>query len=92
MSGVAKGDETVESSRQDRGRMVEVARTNDPVLLSFARSVLGDAGIASVVADHNMSVIEGSLRMWRQRILVAEDDLDSAREVLALAELPLGVE
>ncbi len=40
--------------------MEEVLRTNDAVLLSYVEALLADAGIAAVVLDANMSVLEGS--------------------------------
>ncbi len=40
--------------------MRPVLKTNDWVLLSFARSLLVDAGIESVVFDENASVMDGS--------------------------------
>jgi len=41
--------------------MREVLRTNDAVLLSFAESVLRQAGITSVTADQHISMQEGSI-------------------------------
>ena len=41
--------------------MRELLRSNDAVLISFAQSVLRQAGIDSFVADQHMSVVEGSI-------------------------------
>ena len=41
--------------------MLEVLRSNDAVLLSYAQSVLRQAGIASLIADQYISVMEGSI-------------------------------
>ncbi|MFN8192993.1 MAG: DUF2007 domain-containing protein [Nocardioidaceae bacterium] len=70
-----------------RSRWVEVARSNDPVLVSFLQVLLQDAGIDATVADNNMAVIEGSITVWRRRVLVPEDALDEARQVIADAEI-----
>lgn len=63
--------------------MKEVIRTNDPVLLSFVEAVLRDAGIAAVVLDQNMSVLEGSIGVLPRRVLVSDDDYDEAASLLA---------
>jgi hypothetical protein len=67
--------------------MQEVLRTNDAVLLSFAESVLREAGIASTLADQHISVIEGSIGAFPRRLLVGSDDWDAARRALTEAGL-----
>ncbi len=67
--------------------MEELLRTNDPVLLSFAQSLLGDADIAVLVADQNMSIVEGSLGVIPRRLLVPRDRLEEARRILTDADL-----
>lgn len=67
------------------GAMVELLRSNDPVLISFAASLLADAKITHSVADSHMSVIDGSIPVVTNRILVAEDELDAARDLLTEA-------
>lgn len=62
--------------------MIELIRTNDPVLISFVQSLLRDAGIDCLLADENMSVLDGSLGILPRRILVPGDDADSARGIL----------
>ena len=62
--------------------MIELMRTNDPVLISFVEALLRDAGLACFVADQNMSVIEDSLGILPRRIMVSDDDLDDARRLL----------
>ncbi len=62
--------------------MIELIRTNDAVVISFAQSLLKDAGIGSLVADQNMSVLDGSIGILPRRVLVADDDIDAARRVL----------
>lgn len=69
--------------------MIELLRSNDPVLISFAASVLRDAGVQHSVADSHMAVIDGSINAITNRILVPEDQLASARELLADAGVQL---
>lgn len=65
--------------------MEEIIRTNDLVLISFIESLLREAGIGFVVADQNMSVIEGSLGILPRRVLVASDSVEEARGLLTEA-------
>lgn len=69
--------------------MIELLRSNDPVLLSFATSLLVDAGIEHNVADSHMSVIDGSIGALPSRILVARDRYADARCLLADAGVPI---
>jgi hypothetical protein len=62
-----------------------VATSNDPVRLSFLTALLADAGIAAVVLDLHTSMIEGSIGAIPRRLMVATDDEDRARRVLAEA-------
>ncbi len=60
--------------------MEELYRTNDPVLLSFIRSILVDAGIEALIFDNHTSFAEGSIGAIQQRIMVpAEDKNDALR-------------
>ncbi|WFU09671.1 DUF2007 domain-containing protein [Rhizobium sp. CB3090] len=67
--------------------MHELIRTNDPVLLSFAESLMKDAGIHCLVADQAMSILEGSLGMLPRRFLVEDERADQARRILIDAGL-----
>ena len=67
--------------------MHELIRANDPVLLSFAESLMKDAGIHYFIADQGMSVLEGSLGMLPRRLLVDEEMADQARRILIDAGL-----
>jgi hypothetical protein len=67
--------------------MHELIRANDPVLLSFAESLMKDAGIACFIADQGMSVLEGSLGMLPRRLLVDDAMADQARRILTDAGL-----
>jgi hypothetical protein len=63
--------------------MIELVRTNDAVIISFVESLMRDAGIACLVADQNMSVLDGSLGILPRRILVEAGRADEARKILA---------
>ena len=67
--------------------MIELIRTNDAVLLSFAESLMRDAGIHCLIADQGMSILEGSLGMLPRRLLVDADREDEARRILRDAGL-----
>lgn len=67
--------------------MLELMRTNDPVVLGLARSVLEEAGVLAMVADNHMSVLEGSIGVFPQRLLVHRDEMAAARSLLEEAGL-----
>jgi hypothetical protein len=67
--------------------MQELIRTNDPVTLSFAGSLMKDAGIRCMIADEAMSILEGSLGMLPRRFMVEEDRAIQARRILIDAGL-----
>jgi hypothetical protein len=67
--------------------MKELIRTNDAVVLSFAESLMKDAGIGCFIADQGMSILEGSLGLLPRRFLVDEDDAGEARQILIDAGL-----
>jgi hypothetical protein len=67
--------------------MKELIRTNDAVVLSFAESLMKDAGIACLIADRDMSILEGSLGFLPRRFLVADEDAERARRILIDAGL-----
>ena len=63
--------------------MKELIRTNDAVVISFVESLLKDAGISCLVADQNMSVLDGSIGILPRRVMVLEEDMVAARRILA---------
>ena len=67
--------------------MRELVRTNDPVLVTAIEALLKGAEIPHVVLDQNMSVLEGSLGILPRRILVDEDHVAAARQLLQEAGL-----
>jgi len=60
----------------------ELVRTNDAVLISAIEALLTGARIAHMIVDQNMSVLEGSIGIFPRRILVGEDEVDTARRLL----------
>lgn len=62
--------------------MKELVRTNDPVLLSWVQSLLGEQGIESFVFDSYMSVLEGSANAIPRRLMVVDDDYERARRTM----------
>jgi hypothetical protein len=62
-------------------------RTNDAVLVSAVEALLDGAGIEHMVLDQNMSVLEGSIGILPRRVLVADDEVNSARKLLEDAGL-----
>jgi hypothetical protein len=67
--------------------MREIVRTNDAVLLSFVQSILGQAGISTLLADQYISIVEGSICAFPRRLLVGDQDWPDACRVLADAGL-----
>ena len=67
--------------------MRDVLITTDPVLLSFAKSVLSDAGIEATIDDQYTSSIEGSVGILPRRLRVTVDRWEAARAALVNAEL-----
>jgi hypothetical protein len=65
----------------------ELVRTNDVVLLSVIGALLDGAEIGHLVLDQNMSVIEGSVGVIPRRVLVRDDDVRAARQILTDAGL-----
>lgn len=62
--------------------MIELVRTNDPVIISYIEALMRDADIVCLIADQNMSIVEGSLGILPRRVLVDESDLAQAKRIL----------
>ena len=72
--------------------MKDVLKTADPVKLSFARSVLAEAGIESFVLDSGMaSMYGGGIDFVQQRLSVADEDAGEAEALLAEADKDPGL-
>ena len=54
--------------------MKELFRSNDPVRMSRALGLLETEGIPAFPMDQHMSVLEGSLGILPQRLMVADRD------------------
>ena len=67
--------------------MIELFRTNNLIALSYAQSVLAEAGIASFVLDTHMSAIEGSLGALPRRLMVADEHKAQAEAILRTSGL-----
>jgi hypothetical protein len=65
--------------------MQVIARSTDPVRLSFLRALLADAGIDCLVLDAHISAIEGGIGAFPRRLAVATEDAAAARRVLTEA-------
>jgi len=62
--------------------VIELLRTNDPVIISYIQAVLGDAGIETFLFDSNMSIMEGSIGMLPRRLMIDENDAERVRGLL----------
>ncbi len=62
--------------------MRELVRTNDAVVISAIEALLKSANIDHMVVDRNMSVLEGSIGIFPRRILVEDDQIETARTLL----------
>ncbi len=62
--------------------MKELLRSNDPVLLSYVSALLEEEGIVFMIADSNMSVLEGSIGAFPRRVLVESERIGQARSIL----------
>ncbi|MCI0686354.1 MAG: DUF2007 domain-containing protein [Sporichthyaceae bacterium] len=67
--------------------MRELLRTNNLALVSAIEALLIEAEIPHQILDQNMSVIQGSIGAIPRRILVAEDYVPAARQLLSDAGL-----
>ncbi len=63
--------------------MKEILRTGDPVQLSWVSAMLAGENIETIVLDTHMSFAEGSASAIPRRIMVADEDYEAARRLLA---------
>jgi len=54
--------------------MKELLRTTDPTTIAFATHLLNGEGIATFPLDVHMSILDGSLGILPQRLMVADRD------------------
>jgi hypothetical protein len=64
----------------------EIARSTDPVRLSFLTALLADGGVTAILFDTHASIVQGSLGVLPQRLMVVDDEYDEAVEILKSAE------
>ncbi len=62
--------------------MIEIARTNDAVVISFIEALMKEAGIGYLVADQNMSILDGSIGILPRRVLVDSSHAERARRIM----------
>jgi hypothetical protein len=67
--------------------MVEILRSNDPVLISFVTALFSDSNIEAFVLDTHTSVLEGSIGAIPRRIMVVDDDANQALRLLREAKI-----
>lgn len=65
--------------------MKELLRTGDHVRISWLAALLAGERIESVVLDTHMSFAEGSISAIQRRLMVADEDYEAARRLLAAA-------
>ncbi len=65
--------------------MIELTRTNDPVLLSWLVCHLEAAGVESMIFDTHTSILEGSIGAIPRRVMVLAEQEAHARRILELA-------
>jgi len=67
--------------------MVEVLRSNDPVLLSFVTALFSDSNIEAIILDTHTSILEGSIGALPRRVMVIDDDARQALSLLKEADI-----
>ncbi len=72
----------VGSVAEGSSAVIELLRTNDLVMLSWARALLEEAGIDTLVFDEQTSALEGSISAISRRLMVREDQASRARWLL----------
>ncbi len=70
--------------------MKELLRTTDPTVIAYATILLEGEGIAVFALDVHMSILDGSLGILPQRLMVADRDHFVARAILADNDIPTG--
>jgi flagellar biosynthesis/type III secretory pathway ATPase len=69
--------------------MKELLRTTDPTVIAFATVLLEGEGIAAFPLDVHMSILDGSLGILPQRLMVTERDHFRAVAILRDNNIPL---
>jgi Putative prokaryotic signal transducing protein len=69
--------------------MKELLRTTDPTVIAFATVLLEGEGIAAFPLDVHMSILDGSLGILPQRLMVADHDYFVAAAILRDNDIPV---
>ena len=69
--------------------MKELLRSNDPTVIAFASALLEGEDIEVFPMDVHMSVLEGSIGILPQRLMVADRDHFRATAVMKDNDIPL---
>lgn len=70
--------------------MKELLRSTDPTVIAFASALLEGEDIEVFRMDVHMSILEGSIGILPQRLMVADRDLFRAKAVMADNDIALG--
>jgi hypothetical protein len=62
--------------------MKQLLRTTDPMKIIYAKALLAGDDINCFEMDVHMSVLEGSVGILPRRLMVLDDDLAEARQIL----------
>jgi len=73
---------SLRGEKKEATSLIELTRTNDPVLISWLSAHLQGAGIEHVVLDAHTSVMEGSIGAIQRRVMILAEDEKAARAVL----------
>jgi hypothetical protein len=68
--------------------MKELLRTTDPTVIAFAEALLRSEDIEVFALDVHMSILDGSLGILPQRLMVLDRDLFMARAIMADHDIP----
>ncbi|MBU2934681.1 MULTISPECIES: putative signal transducing protein [Pacificibacter] len=69
--------------------MKQLLRTTDPMKIIYAKALLAGDDINCFEMDVHMSVLEGSVGILPRRLMVLDDDLAEARQILIDNEFEL---
>jgi hypothetical protein len=67
--------------------MKDLIRTNNPALISYVEALLKGLDIHYFIADQAISSAEGLIGMFPKRILVSQEDMAKARQLMIDAGL-----
>ncbi|CAN1486999.1 Domain of unknown function DUF2007 [Paracoccaceae bacterium] len=68
--------------------MKELLRTTDPTVIAFATHLLSGEGITAFPLDVHMSILDGSLGILPQRLMVADRDHFLATAIMRDNDIP----